>query len=1632
MSDESQRDAPDPPAGGAAPATRSEPAQGLPSIVPRAPEDGLEGALDALRPSLPPPAAGAEVALQDDAEPEPAQPGEVPAAPESVRPGLLSAVLSRPPVEHDPGAQTAYRSIPHRASPELYAALAERALQPERDRGALLEHFAQQRQGRPRARLLTAAAEQWQRAGEHAHAAGLYEYAHQTDPGDMVALRELRKQALAERDLDRALELLQRELTLGLTQKERALALLLLAEIQRGHLGDVQAAERSAQESFQLQPSASAGLLLWELRAAAGRHRQVAQTLRELAAAWPEDESRAALLLELARSLLRAGEPGQAQALFEQAQRAHPEMLDAALGWYRAARAGGDLAGALGALERLEPELGGAGVGEDLLRARARALETTRGGNADALRLLAHAAGQPSLRLRARLAERSGDRAEQRAALQACKALSAGSERALALLGLAELDASELDFAAAAAALREASLADGRLALVRVVQATLARLSGDAASFAPEAETAELGDKLEAAARIARDARESERELSLLLGARGDSRTAALLALDAALELGRWPEAIAALEHEAQQTPPAARLGLQLALADLRASHAAGDAGAAQAENGGGLLPALQRVHAGGPPEALAALWLEVAAGLRGEAAACAATLAGDYLQGRPGAREAYERALAAAPGYAPACWALERMLQAKEERAALARVHAALANATEDGQERGARQMRVAALREPDEPQQAASLRRAAARGSAADALLCERGRAGDELATLALAELLEDAGHSAAGRLGGLCKLRAAALYEDADEPARAAVLYREVLDRSRGQDPHANLGLDRTLARAGLLGLLFDRLERLATEGAQGARIAALEWLSLMRSATGDQRHALGGLQALLELDPDHVGALRALERRAMEQGDLERLEQIAERLAQRPHDARERAGQSRLRARAHVLHGKSIGSLALDPALGLFAGIEAERGARAAGDADKIASAVLALCAHIDEPDARASYAMRAAEALERSSSSRAIAALAVYANAAPSHGLAHELLGRLRQTAGEPRAAAAEYERAARTAPAPLRAARLWYRAAVLWQDVVGDDAHARSALDSVVAVDVLHRDAFARLHALLSASGEDAALAALLQARIAAGGEPRRLTELHVERSRLLLRLGQREPAAASLKAALRLDPRRLDALRTVADLHLANAEHREAAEALIRFARLSRDPAALLDAFMLLGRIYSELAPDLRRAEIAYARAVGLDPANVEAIERLMGVYKRQREHDKALRACERLRQLSRDEDELDRRTVELADLLEDKRELLRAERALNDRREQRPASAPIIAALADLYARQHDQAALAVHLDRSIHALRAGLLEQPNDAARWNTLCDVLARRGRIHAAECVAALAKNLGLADARSEKLGAAYQPLHGEAFQAAFADRLWPETLTPAWRELLRWLGSRAGELLEREALGERLEPRPAALQDGLQVAAAQLKLPGNLALVALEGPRCLPLRDKPPTLGLGAELLSACDPSELGFLLLRALCTIRLGLCGAASADPGQLAALLELVQPSSPDPPPAALLQRLEQGLSPRQRRELQGLVEAATASGPLEAAALPALALQAGAQLALAALGNLSAALWALGACGAEAAASDYEEHVALSAVERSAEALSLLRFALSDAYLELHSEIAPGAGS
>ncbi len=1556
---------------------------GVPSFFPPpAGEQDLEATLEALRPEP------EEVVADAEAEQAPSDEAEHP----SDVPEPLIPPRSMPP-DPDPGATAARQRIPRRARRQARPTLAGFNAAGDRARAELLVGLAQGCEGAARAELLVSAGELLERLGQTGDALTRYREARVAAPDHPIALRELRKHALQQHDWDGARELFEAEARLPLSGGEQALLALGHAELERA-AGDAEAARAAARRATEMAPASTLARVV--LASLEGEQAKRAEALQDAANLIPDGATASALQLGALRALRAAGEHARAAAAGDAI--AEPTAA-IALETASSALASSQLQVAQRALATLARGAGRACEPYGRLRARLLARTATR---EQACVALAGHTSAPSLRLRTSLLQAEGEAVQRRDALDGWRKASTGLERALASMELAVACSETRDVARSEKLLLEARELTPWLLLLELADARAQQVGGMRPSLAPragESDEEAAQHALVDAAHLASSPDAGADELQLLERAREPS--ARVLSTDAALEQALPQRVLGELERALHNAGDPERAGAQLAWA-----RAAGEPPAAASEDALGALvaAATDREHAGEH-------WLSLARSQGESFAAFAATLAGDLMDREGGAREAYELALAAHPGYGPACWALEELLDPVLDDNALHRAHRGLARASTDPVERAGRLVRAAGLIAERSPEDAAALLREAREANPRDPTLDGGLRDGRS------AEGDDDAGGSPLARVA---RLLAAAGHEDEGQPARAAAIYREVLERS-ADDPHAELGLERTLEHSGLRVLLGARREQLAHAlDDESARAEVLEQLAWEHMAAGDQARADAGFHALREAAPYSVPALRALERQAMAQDDQALLADVASTLADVTADPRERAGQARLAARSGAECSGQSGEL------GLWHALRAEREARRRADPGAALVAARSLSDHFSSPIERTSWLLRCATLADQSHPESALEILRQAARGAPSHPLVHEQLARHAQAAGDRAEAARAYEAAARVAPSKERGAHFDYRAGSLWQRL-GEPERARAALERAAAADLSHLDVFERLRQLLEAAQEHRAVEALLARRAAIERDPARLAELETARAATLTRLGERDGAKEALSAALTAQPHGATTLRGLADLQLADGQYAEAAETLIALAR-TEHPRTLRGAFLDLGRIYQDHLPDLRRAEIAYTRALAIEPDDVQAIERLIEVYAERGSRERALRAARRLIELAPSEASVDRATARLAGLLARFGESDQASRLLDARREERPTSPDLILAIADLHEDLLDHASLVVHLDRSAHALRSAIEREPGEPAHWQTLVTVLGRRDRPSAAATAATLASGLGIGSPELAVRAAERPPLGEDALREGSLRRLWPEGLPEPARNLLRWLEAHGDGLLPHAARG-----RPLELDDDLRAVTqrtSELLGCAPPTLYAIAGRACMPRAQQPLTVTVGQELIDDCDNAELTFLVTRAAATALLGL-GAAAHDGAALAALLKAVQTPTQETSDGEALdtesrrarERLTR-LDSRGVRQLRELVFDAVTRNQVDPAGLAALALRVGGWVALAAGCELPAALRGLAAL--ETAGNDGNDarREAIQAAGASDEARSLLRFALSDAHLDLRA--------
>jgi Tfp pilus assembly protein PilF len=321
---------------------------------------------------------------------------------------------------------------------------------------------------------------------------------------------------------------------------------------------------------------------------------------------------------------------------------------------------------AAGALLRGAETVGTGALDEALRRAAARLVHIRGDKPKDAISLLSGARDPCALSAKSEAAKAAGNHDALVQSVEAWAAASGATERALALVSLAEFRAEEGNLEAAEAALRDATLADGNLGTIRVVRELLARRAGDTAKLARAVSVGATdlpGEPLVAAAKLAHDLTALTQERELVGQAREDGEapvTTDVLLLDTALAAGDDEGVRAGLRRQAERVPPEAKAGPLLALYDLAmeegkhedAVEILRDAAAVSPGNAMVLRP-LGRLLGVDRPADRAELWLEEAASSSGNRAAFAATTAARWLESTgEGAKEAYQRALRFEPTY--------------------------------------------------------------------------------------------------------------------------------------------------------------------------------------------------------------------------------------------------------------------------------------------------------------------------------------------------------------------------------------------------------------------------------------------------------------------------------------------------------------------------------------------------------------------------------------------------------------------------------------------------------------------------------------------------------------------------------------------------------------------------------------------------------------------------------------------------------------------------------------------------------------------------------------------------------------------------------------------------------------------
>jgi hypothetical protein len=558
--------------------------------------------------------------------------------------------------------------------------------------------------------------------------------------------------------------------------------------------------------------------------------------------------------------------------------------------------------------------------------------------------------------------------------------------------------------------------------------------------------------------------------------------------------------------------------------------------------------------------------------------------------------------------------------------------------------------------------------------------------------------------------------------------------------------------------------------------------------------------------------------------------------------------------------------------------------------------------------------------------------------------------------------------------------------------------------------------------------AFDELRGLLEESGDHAALAAALSARIAVARNPFELTALRLARTDLLAGpLGDRAAAKSELHTILQKEPQHGRALARLGDLEYEDHNFAEAGELYLRRAMVERSPAELHELHLRLGRIYTHHVPDAKRAAGAYARVIQTEPDCYEALAALSEIYVTTGETKSALAVTEQLTAVEKDPVRRTAALVRAGQLWERTGDLRQAGARFRRAADEAPRDLAAVSELARFLERTRDLGGRRALLDHAVGLLRHDVERGRFDVGTLRTLAPLLQARGKrfsaAAAAQLVGALSSEVADRDAASTW---AAPPTRGRRLtglaQPEIDDRSFPPALPPGIRHIFRLVGpslrrgpadvSRLG-LARADRLGKGQHPREVvdALAAELGVREVDVYVHGG------RGDPAGAIRVEP---GDPSAIILGWPIQDLGaraarFASGRALRLVATHLDLVLAATPLEAGALLggvirqfvpEYRHPEIKDEDLESETARIGKLLSRKVRQEVMPF--AIESAGEFDLSALHAAVRDGANGTGLLACGDLPAALAVL-----------LRQSLTVHAIGSQPEALALLRFALSDDY-------------
>jgi tetratricopeptide (TPR) repeat protein len=207
------------------------------------------------------------------------------------------------------------------------------------------------------------------------------------------------------------------------------------------------------------------------------------------------------------------------------------------------------------------------------------------------------------------------------------------------------------------------------------------------------------------------------------------------------------------------------------------------------------------------------------------------------------------------------------------------------------------------------------------------------------------------------------------------------------------------------------------------------------------------------------------------------------------------------------------------------------------------------------------------------------------------------------------------------------------------------QAAQIYRDRFDQPDRAVECLFRVLEKDPSEVQAFSQLEALLIHQTDWERLAVLYRNRIGITEDNRILAELHLKLGGLLHeRLQRPQDAAESYRKVLEINPSHQQALNVLAALAFDSEEWDQAVQLSSRLLELTNDPKDQAACHFRLGVVFQEKKPDLEKAVVHFKKVLEQTPSDIPTLQRLKAIHIARQQWNDAIEVLNQLIEADRE----------------------------------------------------------------------------------------------------------------------------------------------------------------------------------------------------------------------------------------------------------------------------------------------------------------------------------------------------------------------------------------------------